>query len=165
MSSLPTTAEIVVHLDWVEGGHMNAARYFDQFVKEGYLLMDHFDMGPEYTAMTQHQFFTAEARISYFKEVQAGDRFVIRLRLLEVSRVAALVLLELLDSACQRVAATMEELFVHVDLRSRRTASIPGELRTRMQAAVLEQRVHPLPAGHRRLLSCQRGPAVSGPAT
>lgn len=152
---LPTSATIQVEPGWIDGGHMNAARYFDLFVKAGYLLMDSVGLGPEYTQRSGHQIFTVEARISYLREVKAGDSVAIRMRLLEVDRVRVLVLLDLLDAERLTVAATLEELFVHVNLDTRRAAAIPDALRSRLDAAARRHAMFPIPAGHRRLLACK----------
>ena len=143
-----------VEASWIEGGHMNAAMYFELFVKAGYVLMDGIGLGPTYSNESGRQIFTAEARISYLKEVLEGDTIAIRLRLLGVDHVRVLVLLELLDVNRETVAATMEERFVHVDLRTRRASAIPAQLRSQLDAAVARHSEAPLPKGHKRLLGC-----------
>ena len=155
LMTLPTSATVQVESAWIDGGHMNAARYFDLFVKGGYLLMDSVGLGPAYTAQSVHQIFTVEARISYLREVMAGDSVAIRMRLLDVDRVRVLVLLELLNAEHDAVAATLEERFVHVDLGTRRAAAIPDALRSRLEAAVRRHAMFPVPTGHRRLLTCK----------
>lgn len=156
LMALPTSASIQVEPTWIEGGHMNAARYFELFVKFGYLLMDRVGLGPGYSERSGNQIFTAEARISYLREVVAGDGVAIRLRLLEVDRVRVLVLLELFDTERNTVAATLEEIFVHVDLGTRRASTIPDALRSHLDATVRQHSMLPIPSGHRRLLTCKR---------
>ena len=72
--------------------------------------------------------FTAEHHMSYLKELRTGDQISVRVRLVGRSERAAHALVYLLDETHQQLSYVMEEIFLHVDMDSRRTAPWPAEV-------------------------------------
>ena len=80
--------------------------------------------------------FSAEHHMSYLTELRTGDAISVRVRMVGRSDRAAHALVYLLDDTHRRLSYVMEELFLHVEMESRRTAPWPAGV-----AAALDQRV------------------------
>jgi acyl-CoA thioester hydrolase len=79
--------------------------------------------------------FTAEHHMTYLSELRTGDRISVRVRLVGRSARAAHAVAYLLDDTHQRLSYVMEEIFLHIDMESRRTADWPDDV-----AAALDKR-------------------------
>lgn len=80
--------------------------------------------------------FTAEHHMTYLSELRTGDRISARVRLVGRSARAAHAVVYLLDDTHQRLSYAMEEIFLHIDMASRRTAEWPDDV-----AAALDKRI------------------------
>ncbi len=83
-----------------------------------------------------HACFSAEHHLTYVAELRTGDRMSARVRLLGRSERAGHALVYLLDESHQRLSFVMEEVFLHIDMDTRRTAPWPEDV-----AAALDERV------------------------
>jgi acyl-CoA thioester hydrolase len=83
-----------------------------------------------------HACFSAEHHLTYLAELRTGDRMSARVRLLGRSARAAHALVYLLDDSHQRLSFVMEEIFLHIDMGTRRTAPWPEDV-----AAALDRRI------------------------
>ncbi len=72
--------------------------------------------------------FTAEHHLTYLSELRTGDRISVRVRLVGRSERGAHVVVYLLDDTHERVSYVMEEIFLHIDMESRRTAPWPDDV-------------------------------------
>ena len=88
--------------------------------------------------MKGHACFSAEHHVSYLNELRTGDRMSARVRLLGRSERAGHALVYVLDHTHQQVACVVEEIFLHIDLETRRTAPWPAEIADAMDARVAE---------------------------
>ncbi|MOA32308.1 bifunctional 3-hydroxyacyl-CoA dehydrogenase/thioesterase [compost metagenome] len=80
---------------------------------------------------------------------------MLQVRLLESDNKRLLCLMELTQTRDGYLAATMEQLSLHVDLNTRRATPFPDALAARLAHTVAEHAEHPLPKGYRRLLPLQ----------
>ncbi|MDT4856935.1 hypothetical protein FQZ97_913410 [compost metagenome] len=94
--------------------------------------------------------------VAYLREVLAGDPLELRLRLLEADDKRLLCLMELIQARDGYLAATMEQLSLHVDLETRRAKPFPAEVAARLAGAAQDHAQHSLPEGYRRLLPLKR---------
>lgn len=83
-----------------------------------------------------HAVFTAEHHMTYLSELRTGDRISVRVRLLGRSERAAHAVVYLLDDTHRRVSYVMEEVFLHIDMDSRRTAPWPAHVAAALDAQV-----------------------------
>ena len=116
-------------------GHLNV-RHYTGIASEG-LDESLVDLGiPQNWPAHGHACFSAEHHLIYLAELRTGDRMSSRVRLLGRSERAAHVLVYLLDESHQRLSYVMEEIFLHIDMGTRRTAPWPDD-----GAAALDKRV------------------------
>ena len=83
-----------------------------------------------------HACFSAEHHLIYLAELRTGDRMSARVRLLGRSERAAHALVYLLDHSHQRLSFVMEEIFLHIDMETRRTAPWPDDIATALDKRI-----------------------------
>ncbi|MDH0091036.1 MULTISPECIES: thioesterase family protein [Achromobacter] len=156
MTTLPSTT-LTVEPDWIdEYGHMNAARYVGVFDKVGFELLRQVGLGIDYTQATRCGIYTMNIHVAYLREVLAGDPLMLRIRLLEADSKRVMTLMELWQTRDNYLAATMEQLSLHVDLTVRRSRPFDPELAARLASVVAEHAGAPLPPGYKRMLPLTR---------
>jgi acyl-CoA thioester hydrolase len=80
--------------------------------------------------------FSAEHHLTYLAEVLTGDKISARVRMVGRSERAAHAVVYLLDDTHERVSYVMEEIFLHIDMETRRTSPWPEDV-----AAALDELV------------------------
>ena len=116
-------------------GHLNV-RHYTGIASEG--LDESFvalGIPPQWPA-EGHAVFSAEHHLTYLAELRTGDRMSARVRLLGRSDRAGHALVYLLDESHQQLSFVMEEVFLHIDMETRRTAPWPEDI-----AAKLDDRI------------------------
>lgn len=138
--ALPPYAEQPVPMAFEDlNGHLNVRHYLG-IGSEG-LDESLVDLGiPSNWPLTAgHASFSAEHHVTYVAELRTGDMMSVRVRLLGRSERAAHALVYILDETHQRLSCVFEEIFLHIDLSTRRTAPWPAEIAAAMDARVAEQ--------------------------
>jgi acyl-CoA thioester hydrolase len=116
-------------------GHLNV-RHYTGIASEG-LDESLVELGiPQNWPAQGHACFSAEHHLFYLAELRTGDTMSARVRLLGRSERAGHVLVYLLDDSHQRLSYVMEEIFLHIDMQTRRTAPWPPDV-----AAALDERI------------------------
>lgn len=116
-------------------GHLNV-RHYTGIASEG---LDESLVGvgiPQMWPAMGHAVFSAEHHLTYLAEMRTGDRLSARVRLLGRSERAAHALVYLLDETHQRLSFVMEEIFLHIDMGTRKTAPWPDDV-----AAALDEKI------------------------
>jgi acyl-CoA thioester hydrolase len=80
--------------------------------------------------------FSAEHHMTYLSELRTGDKISVRVRLVGRSARAAHVVVYLLDDSHQKLSYVMEEIFLHINMESRRTEDWPEDV-----AAAIDRRI------------------------
>ncbi|MFP5253440.1 MAG: thioesterase family protein [Actinomycetes bacterium] len=136
LAGLPAFAEQPVPIAFEDvNGHLNV-RHYTGIASEGLdesLVAQ--GIPPNWPAKG-HACFSAEHHLTYLAELRTGDRMSARVRLLGRSERAGHALVYLLDETHQRLSFVMEEIFLHIDMGTRRTAPWPEDV-----AAALDARV------------------------
>jgi len=153
---LPRTA-LTVDPAWIDlYGHMNAARYVGVFDHTGYQLLDSLGVGESYTHASHCGIYTVDIAVNYRRELLAGDPLELRLRVLGADTKRLLCLMELFQTRDNYLAATMEQLSVHVNLDTRRSQAFPDSIVQTLQAAAQAHAELPMPERHVRRLALAR---------
>ena len=105
---------------WIDyNGHMNMAYYsllFDQALDH---VFDLLGIGAAYVRDQQGSCFTMEAHITYLQEVKLGDRLRIEFQLLDWDSKRLHYFERMYHAGDGYLAATSEQICMHVDMRSR----------------------------------------------
>ena len=118
---------------WIDyNGHLNMAYYnvlFDRAVDEAYELIG---IGADYVSQRKHSFFTAEVHLRYLRELHAGDPVRVTFQLLDYDGKRLHTFEQLFHAEDGWVAATSENMSLHVDMAARKSASFPPEVTRRL---------------------------------
>src|ERR1700758_4950747 len=137
---------------WIDyNGHLNMAYYnvlFDRAVDETYELIG---VGAHYAATRRQSIFTAEVHVRYLRELQAGDPVRVTFQLLNYDEKRLHYFEQLFHAEQGWVSATSENLSLHVDMTSKKTAASPREVAARLADMNASHALLPVPeaAGRR----------------
>jgi acyl-CoA thioester hydrolase len=111
---------------WIDyNGHLNMAYYnilFDRAVDEIFAL---FCLGPDYVKDHNASFFTLEAHITYLRELHGGDEVLIHTTMLGFDEKRTHFFQELYHLDKEYLAATSEQINIHVDMAAKRAKPFP----------------------------------------
>lgn len=147
LAALPAFLEQPVPMPFEDiNGHLNVRHYIglsSEGLKESLV-----DLGiPLQWPLTEgHACFAAEHHCVYLRELRTGDVMSTRVRLLGRSERAVHATAWILDDTHQEVAFVMEEIFLHVDLSTRKTAPWPTDLAANIDRRIAEHAELPFPA-------------------
>jgi acyl-CoA thioester hydrolase len=146
LTALPAYAEQPVPVAFEDvNGHLNV-RHYTGIASEG-LDESLVPLGiPQNWPAHGHACFSAEHHLIYIAELRTGDRMSARVRLLGRSERAAHAMVYLLDDTHQRLSYVMEEIFLHIDMGTRRTAPWPVDVAAGLDARIAEDAALPWPA-------------------
>jgi acyl-CoA thioester hydrolase len=114
---------------WIDyNGHMNMAYYhvlFDRAVDEGFGVVG---LGHEYLGERNASYFAAEVHTLYKRELKREDPVRITLQLIDHDDKRLHMYLEIRHATEGWVAATTENLSLHVDMTTRRVIPFPPDI-------------------------------------
>ena len=135
-----------VEAAWIDyNGHLNMAYYnvlFDRAVDEAYELMG---VGAHYVEQHGRSLFTAEVHIRYLRELHAGDVVRATVQLLDFDSKRLHYFQQLFHAADGWVSATSENMVLHVDLTTKKTAPFAGLAAARIGAMHASHKMLPRP--------------------
>jgi acyl-CoA thioester hydrolase len=139
LAVLPAYTEQPVPVPFEDAnGHLNV-RHYTGIASEG-LDESLVDLGiPQNWPAQGHACFSAEHHLVYLAELLTGDRISTRVRLLGRSERAAQALVYILDDSHQRLSFVMEEILLHIDMETRRTAPWPEDVAASLDHQIAEQ--------------------------
>ena len=140
------------HIDY--NGHMNVVHYRAAFDASTDGLFAHLGLGPEeYNARTGATLMVVEEHTRYHAELSEGERYRILARLVghSAKKLHYLLAMENLDRGI--LAATHEELALHVDLTARRTTPLPPAALAAIEALESTQAQLPPPPDLGRVIA------------
>lgn len=133
---------------WVDyNGHLNQAYYgviFDQSIDTALWPVG---LGPDYVARSNCSFMTVESHTCFIRELMQTDQVVVATRVMDVDDKRLHTFSEMRHVTDGWVAATCEYMFLHIDMRVRRTSPWPADMRSRLEA--LKAAAASLPASDR----------------
>jgi acyl-CoA thioester hydrolase len=118
---------------WIDyNGHLNMAYYnvmFDRAIDELWLKLG---IGPAYMKSRHGSTFTAECHVRYLREVHLGDPIQVSILLLAADEKRLHTFEELRHAREGWLSATSENMTIHVDINSRKTAPFPPDIKARI---------------------------------
>ncbi len=135
---------VQVRPQWIDyNGHMNMAYYhvvFDRGVDHAYDLMG---VGEAYVAQGG-SCFTREVQVNYIQELTVNEDMHVTWQLLDHDS-KRLHFFEHMRNGAGDLVATSEQLALHVDMQTRRTAPFPAAIEQRIEAVMAAHAALPRP--------------------
>jgi len=128
---LDLNAPIICPLQQVEeawldyNGHMNMAFYNVAFDRGVDHLFDMVGVGAAYAASGEGSCFTLEVHVTYIQELMRNDPIRVELQLLDYDSKRMHFFEQMYHAEQGYLAATSEQICMHVDMQSRRSAPFP----------------------------------------
>lgn len=145
LSQIPapfTSSPVAIDRSWLDpNGHVNMAYFMvisERGLDQAWTAMG---IGWEYARETGLSTFAAEVHTRYLRELMGNDTPTVTFHALEVDDKRLHGVSEIRNPAEGTVAATTEQLWLHVDLSTRRVTPWPGDVRERLEAWVAAHRV------------------------
>ena len=121
--------------DWIDyNGHLNMAFYnviFDRAVDHFYDLLG---VGAKYAESGAGSCFTMEVHVHYLNEVSLDDELELHLQLLDYDTKRLHYFQQMYHKEQGYLAATSEQLALHVDLNTRRSGAFPQQVLDKLDA-------------------------------
>ncbi|NRF72312.1 thioesterase family protein [Aquincola sp. S2] len=136
--------------EWVDyNKHMSESCYLLVFGDNSDAFFRYVGIDEAYRA-SGLSFYTVETHIHYLREAMEGEPLRLSYQLLDLDRKRAHVFQAMHHGGSGALLATAEQLLVHVDLHTGRSAPLPGELYERLLAIRAAHALLPTPeqAGH-----------------
>lgn len=125
-------------------GHLNMAYYNVLFDNALDCLLDELGGGAAYREKANSSFFTAEAHVSYLRELKPGSKVHTDLRIVDFDA-KRLHVFEELYSTEGFLSATTETLLLHVDMSGPKVSPMPDELLSTIKTMADIHRTLPRP--------------------
>jgi len=140
--------------NWIDyNGHMNVAYYvmaFDHGVDQ---FMQQIGITPQYLEREKSSTFTLEMHINYLRELRLGDPIRLTCQLLNVDSKRVHYFLRMFHSGEDYLAATSEQMMIHVDLESRRSSPFLPAISETLSCMMTAHRPLPCPDQAGRVMS------------
>jgi len=118
-------------IDW--NGHMNIAYYVLAFDRGTDALFDFMGLNEQYRQQESCSVFTVELHVNYLREIKEGDAFKIVSHILGVDEKRVQVFHHMYHTPSSELVATNENMFVHIDMNTRRSSPFSETLRERIE--------------------------------
>ena len=145
-----------IEKDWIDyNGHLNMAYYnvlFDRCSDEAFEMMG---MGPGYAKERRLTCYTAEVHICYVRELHLGHGVTASLQVLDTDDKRIRFFQEL-RHADGWLAATSENLILHVDMAGPKVAPFPPDIMEKVEAMRAAHAGLPMPGRAGRSIGIRR---------
>lgn len=146
-----------VEPQWVDlNGHMNMAYYhlvFDELLDVAFSTLG---IGWDYTQKGEGSCFTAEVHVCYLAEVKEGDPLRVTYQMLDADEKRIHIFGHMYHAEEGYLAATSEQMCIHVDMKSRRASSFPAEQQAKIEAMKKAHADIPRPPQAGRVIGIKR---------
>jgi acyl-CoA thioester hydrolase len=153
--SAPFLSSIMrIEPQWIDyNGHLNMAYYnvmFDRAIDELWLVLG---IGPSYKKSRNGSTFTAECHVRYLREIHLGDLVQVSVYLIATDDKRLHTFEELRHASEGWLSATSENMTLHIDMRERKTAPFPSDVRATIDAVARAHAMVPRPEGIGRAIA------------
>jgi acyl-CoA thioester hydrolase len=153
--SAPFLSSIMrIEPQWIDyNGHLNMAYYnvmFDRAIDELWLVLG---IGPSYKKTRNGSTFTAECHVRYLREIHLGDPVQVSVTLIAADDKRLHTFEELRHASEGWLSATSENMTLHIDMRERKTAPFPSDVRATIDAVARAHAMVSRPEGIGRAIA------------
>ena len=140
------TPDQVVLPEWIDSnGHMNIAYYSLVFDRALNPLLAKLGLGPNGFDAATGGVFTVEAHLSYVREVRIGNTLRTTIQLLHLDEKRFHIIESMYNAEERYLAATCEQLCLHVDLGRRKSSPFPKRAHRELASIYASHRELPVP--------------------
>ncbi|MFB8274492.1 thioesterase family protein [Nocardia colli] len=155
------TLECDVDADWIDiNDHMNAQYYGIVVYRAHAAFTDALGLGDDYVRSTGFGKVVVQTAMTYEREVRQGSRLAVDSWLLGVDAKRLHFFHEVRNLGDRTRVAVSEQLDLHVDLGTRKTAPLPADVFTRLTRFAAEQREAGHPDGVGRTIRFPRNAGI-----
>lgn len=152
----------VVEKAWVDfNGHMNMAYYHLLFDESLDVIFSDLGTGWEYTRQGLGSCFAAEVHVCYIDELKQDAPVRITYQLLDWDAKRIHVFGHMYHAETGELAATSEQMCIHVDLTTRRAAPFPETVQTNISALMESHKALARPDQAGRVIGIKRKASVA----
>ncbi|TNE35122.1 MAG: thioesterase-like protein [Alphaproteobacteria bacterium] len=145
-ATLPVLHQQPVLTDWIDyNGHMNVAYYvlvFDQSID---VFLDDIGLHREYRDSSNNTVYVLETHVTYVQEVHEGDPLVMSVQVLDYDHKRIHLFLEMRHRDKGFLAATSEQMILHIDKAGPRAAAMPDHIQAALKKSFDETAHLPRP--------------------
>jgi acyl-CoA thioester hydrolase len=142
------SSRLTIEDDWIDyNGHLNMAFYnvlFDRAVDEAFGLCG---LGADYIREREGSFFLVESRTRFRRELKRDDQVRVTVHLVDYDDKRLHYAMEIRHASEGWLAASCENLSIHIDMKTRRAAPFPEDIRANLSAMKRAHALLPLPDG------------------
>lgn len=142
------TSVMQIEPPWIDyNGHLNMAYYnvlFDRGIDQMWLELG---IGPEYMKERNGSTFTVECHVRYLREVHLGDPLQVSVYMIAADDKRIHTFEELRHATEGWLSATSENMTLHVDMSTRKTAPFPPDIAARIRSVIEAHSAVPRPDG------------------
>jgi len=143
--------------EWIDyNGHMNVAYYVLAFDHSVDALMHQMGITPDYLKHEKSSTFTLEMHINYLQELHLGDPLRLTCQLLDADSKRVHYFLRMFHASEGYLAATSEQIMMHVSLESRRSSPFPETIYKTLSGMLDAHRALPRPEQAGRIMGIKR---------
>lgn len=121
-------------------GHMNVMWYVGKFDEATWQFFATVGLTPSYLREQKRGMAAVEQKISYKRELRAGDVVMVRSAVLEIREKVICFYHEMINQETGEVAATTELTAVHIDTEARKSHPFPAHVLERVREQIIEMR-------------------------
>jgi acyl-CoA thioester hydrolase len=148
---------MAIEKDWIDyNGHLNMAYYNVLFDRCSDDALEAMGLGPDYARNRRLTIYTAEVHICYVQEIHLDHRVVVSLQLLDHDDKRLRFYQEIRHAEEGWLAATSEQLALHVDMAGPRVAPFPADIREKVEAMRAAHAGLPVPERAGRSIGIRR---------
>lgn len=134
--------------EWIDyNGHMNVAFYVLAFDKALDVVFDRMDLGIDYVQRTGNSAFVLQNHVSYLAELKLGDPVRVSFQMLGWDARRVHYFMHMHHATEGFLAATAEQVMLHVSLATRRACPFPQNSQENWAALYAAHRQLPRPDG------------------
>lgn len=145
-----------IEKDWIDyNGHLNMAYYNVLFDRGSDLAFDALGLGAAHARERKLTIYTAEVHVCYVQELHLGHQVTVSFQLLDhdEKRLRAYQEIRHVDGW---LAATSEQLALHVDMTGPKVAPFPADVMTNLEAMSKAHAALPMPERAGRSIGIRR---------
>ncbi|MDP6816321.1 MAG: thioesterase family protein, partial [Alphaproteobacteria bacterium] len=143
--------------EWIDyNNHLNLAYYVLMFDHATDRLFDLIDLGIDYVRRYNHSSFVLETHVTYQQELKLDDPLRFTMQLIDADTKRLHYYLEMFHETEGFLAATSEQIALHVDLEARRSVPFPADLKARIDLILAAHADLPRPEGVGRSIAIRR---------